>query len=261
MGVSTRFIGKIGDDPEGVFICEEFQKEGVDVSQLIVEPNTLSRAVLVLVDQTTGDCCFTLCTETCSPLTVSDLNRKEITSAKVLHLDDADEPSIQAAKWAKAAGVCVVFDGTWHNEFLMDLLPLVDIPIVSDVFVQGWMPDAPAEVVVQRLCDFGARIAVVTFGECGCVAKWEKGIFAFPAFPVDAVDTTGAGDAFHGAFIYSTLQDWRVEETVRFASAVAALNCRQLGGRSGLPTLEEAHRFLANPPCAFNPIPIPFPPS
>lgn len=245
LGVSTRYVGRAGDDPEGVFIREEFQKEGVDVSRFMLEPNVFSRAVLVLVDQNTGERCFTSRRETNTPLTVSDLDRQEIESTKVLHLDDADEASVQAAKWAKAAGVTVVLDGTWHSDALVELLlPLVDIPIVSEVFAQGWMPDAPPEAVVGRLCELGARIAVVTLGERGCVAQWEGDPLTFPAFPVDVVDTTGAGDAFHGGFIYGVLQDWDAVEIVRFASAVASLNCRQLGGRSGLPTVTEVHQFL-----------------
>lgn len=245
LGVSTRFIGRVGDDPEGVFIRDEFQKEGVDVSQLMLEPNVFSRAVLVLVDQTTGERCFTSRRETNTPLAISDLDQQEIVSAKVLHLDDTDETSVQAAKWAKAAGVTVVLDGTWHSEELTEqLLPLVDIPIVSEAFAEGWMPDAPPEAVVEELYEFGARIAAVTLGERGCVAKSEAGILTLPAFPVDVVDTTGAGDAFHGGFIYGVLQNWSVTEIVRFASAVASINCRQLGGRSGLPTLKEVHQFL-----------------
>lgn len=249
LGVSTRFIGRAGADPEGVFIREEFQKDGVDVSRFMLEPNVFSRAVLVLVDQTTGERCFTSRRETHTPLSVSDLDRQEIESAKVLHLDDADEPSVQAAEWAKAAGVTVVLDGTWHSEELVDLLlPLVDMPIVSEVFAQGWMPDAPPEAVVERLCELGARIAAVTLGERGCVAQWEGEPLALPAFSVDVVDTTGAGDAFHGGFIYGVLQDWDAAEIIRFASAVASLNCRQLGGRTGLPTVEEVHQFLAQFP-------------
>ena len=249
LGVSTRFVGRAGNDPEGVFIRDEFQKEGVDVSRFILEPNVFSRAVLVLVDQDTGERCFTSRRETNTPLGISDLDRQEIESTKVLHLDGASEASIQAAKWAKAAGVPVVLDGTSHSEELMEqLMPLVDIPIVSEVFAEGWMPGAPPEAIVEGLYEFGTRIAVVTLGERGCVAKSEAGILTFPAFPVDVVDTTGAGDAFHGGFIYGILQDWSVTEIVRFASAVASINCRQLGGRSGLPTVEEVHQFLEASP-------------
>ena len=245
LGVSTRFIGRVGDDPEGEFIREEFRKEGVDVTRLMLEPNVFSRAVLVVVDQATGERGFTSRRETNTPLTASDLNRQEIASAKVLHLDEANEVSIQAAKWAKAAGVTVVFDGTRYSEMLTELLlPVVDIPIVSEAFAQKWMPGAPPEAVVEGLCEFDARIGVVTLGERGCVAKWDAELLTFPAFPVEVLDTTGAGDAFHGGFIYGVLQDWSVAEIVRFASAVASINCCQLGGRSGLPTLEEVHQFL-----------------
>ena len=245
LGVSTRYVGRAGDDPEGVFIREEFQKEGVDVSRFMLEPNVFSRAVLVLVDQATGERCFTSRRETNTPLAISDLDRQEIESARVLHLDDAEEASVQAAKWARAAGVTVALDGTWYSEELEELLlPLVDMPIVSEVFAQGWMPGASPEAVVEKLYEFGARIAAVTLGERGCVAKSEAGVLTFPAFPVDVVDTTGAGDAFHGGFIYGVLQDWDAAETVRFASAVASLNCRQLGGRSGLPTVNEVNQFL-----------------
>ena len=245
LGISTRFVGRAGDDPEGVFIRDEFQREGVDVSRFMLEPNVFSRAVLVLVDQETGERCFTSRRETNTPLAISDLDRQEIESAKVLHLDDADEASVQAAKWAKAAGVAVVLDGTWHSEVLMEqLMPLVDIPIVSEAFAEGWMPNAPPEAVVEGLYEFGARIAVVTLGERGCAARWEEGLLTLSAFPVDVVDTTGAGDAFHGGFIYGVLQGWSAPEIVRFASAVASINCRQLGGRTGLPTVEEVHQFL-----------------
>ena len=217
LGVSTRFIGRAGNDPEGVFIRDEFQKEGVDVSRFMLEPNVFSRAVLVLVDEATGERCFTSRRETNTPLAISDLDRQEIAAAKALHLDDADEASVQAAQWAKEAGVTVVLDGTWHSEVLVEqLLPLVDIPIVSEAFAKGWMPDAPPEAIVEGLYDFGARIAVVTLGERGCVAKWEKGPLTLPAFPVDVVDTTGAGDAFHGGFIYGVLQGWSAPEIVRF---------------------------------------------
>ncbi|HIC18226.1 TPA: carbohydrate kinase family protein [Candidatus Poribacteria bacterium] len=244
LGIPTCFIGKVGDDLDGQFIKEEFEKEGVDTSQLEVELGRLSRTTLVLIDQETGERCFTTHLSTCTSIGLKDTDREKITLAKILHLDDADQVSIQAAEWAKAAGASVVFDGTWYRESLLDLLRFVDVAIVSDVLVQKWMPGMSPEIITQKLCDFGVRMAIVTLGNQGCVARWNQSTLAFSAFPVDVVDTTGAGDAFHGGFIYGLLQDWNPEKTIQFASAVAAINCRSLGGRSGLPTLETVEQFL-----------------
>jgi len=244
LGIPTCFIGKVGDDLDGQFIKEAFEKEGVDTSQLEVELGRLSRTTLVLIDQETGERCFTTHPSTCTSIGLKDTDREKITLAKILHLDDADQVSIQAAEWAKTAGVSVVFDGTWYRESLLDLLRFVDVAIVSDVLVQKWMPGMSPEIITQKLCDFGVRMAIVTLGNQGCVARWNHSTSAFSAFPVDVVDTTGAGDAFHGGFIYGLLQDWNPEKTIQFASAVAAINCRSLGGRSGLPTLETVEQFL-----------------
>lgn len=248
LGVASRFVGRVGDDDDGDFIRGDFEGEGVDSSRIQVETGAVSRIALVLVDQATGERGFTARPESCRPLTVDDLDRGEIAGARVLHLDDADEPSMQAARWAKEDGTCVVFDGTWNHEDLDAFLPLVDVPIVSEPFVEAWMPGASPREVVDRLWGYGPRVAVYTLGEKGCVIRWEEGAFDFPCFPIDVVDTTGAGDAFHGGFIYGLLQEWDVEQTVRFASAVAALNCRQLGGRTGLPDRGEVDEFLRDTP-------------
>jgi ribokinase len=101
LGISTSFVGKVGDDPDGQFIKEEFETEGVDTSQLEVELGRLSRTTLVLIDQETGERCFTTRLPTCSSVDLNDSNREKISLAKILHLDDADQVSMQAAKWAK----------------------------------------------------------------------------------------------------------------------------------------------------------------
>lgn len=245
LGASTRFIGRIGDDDDGRFIRTSLEGEGVDTGCMIVESGALSRISLVLVDQQSGERCFTSRPETCAPLIPADLCREDIASARILHLDDADAISLQAARWAREAGVLVVLDGTWVHEDLDQLLTLVDVPIVSNKLADRWMPSATPEEVVRRLAGGGARIAAMTLGERGCVVLVDNELLTFPAFSVDVVDTTGAGDAFHGGFIYGLLQGWGIEEIARFAAAVAALNCRQLGGQSGLPTRDEVEDFLA----------------
>lgn len=244
LGIPTEFIGLVGDDVEGFFIRDELVQQGVGTSRLQVMPGHLSRIALVLVEQNSGERGFIARPETCPPLKPEELKAEEITCARILHLDDADEASIQAARWARQAGVEVVFDGTWPHAHLEKLLELVDYPILSEILAKRWMPGAEPEKVAERLCAFGGQSAIVTLGERGCVVRGRGHGFEVPAFPIEVVDTTGAGDAFHGGFIYGLLQGWGIGETVRFAAAVAALNCLRLGGRTGLPSLREVEEFL-----------------
>ncbi|MFQ6039245.1 MAG: carbohydrate kinase family protein [Candidatus Poribacteria bacterium] len=246
LGAKVSFIGKTGDDPDGDFIRDELLKEGVDVSHFITASGAKSRVVLVLVDQYSGDRCFIPRVETCSPLKIDELDKDFITSARILHLDDADEASIAAAKWAKEAGIRVVYDGSWYTKSACELLKLTDVAIVSKMFANEMAPGTPFTEVTQRLFAVGAKIGIVTLGEKGCVVTHSAETFQYPAYhQIDVVDTTGAGDVFHGAFIYGMLQDWEVKKMVAFASAAAALNCLKLGGRAGIPNLKEVIDFLS----------------
>ena len=246
LGATTSYVGKIGDDPDGDFIRAELEKEGVDTAPCVVVPGALTRVALVLVEEATGERGFTTRPETCPDLGPTELNRETITNARILHLDDADDACMQAARWAREAGNTVVYDGTWLHDDLDEFLPLVDIPIVSEPMVRRWMPGATPQEVVDHLASYNDGICVYTLGAQGAIARWRNGTFIYPAFAVEVVDTTGAGDAFHGAFIYGLLQHWSVDDILCFASAVAALNCRQLGGRSGLPDVSMVEEFISD---------------
>ena len=245
LGAATSYFGKVGDDADGDFIRMELEQEGVDTAPFVVVADALTRVALVLVEEATGERGFTTRPETCTDLGPTEIDYETITNARILHLDDADPACMQAARWARDAGRTVVYDGTWLHEDLDAFLPLVDMPIVSEPMVRRWMPKATPQQVVDRLCGYGAQIAVYTLGARGAIVRSSEGTFNYPAFPIEVVDTTGAGDAFHGAFIYGLLQHWSVTDIIRFASAVAALNCRQLGGRSGLPDLSTVGGFIA----------------
>jgi sugar/nucleoside kinase (ribokinase family) len=81
-------------------------------------------------------------------------------------------------------------------------------------------------------------------GHEGAVAFVKGELVYVKGFEVRAVDTTGAGDVFHAGFIYGLLENWEIEEILRFANAVAAFKCQDLGGRKGIPTLDEVQKFL-----------------
>ncbi|MEM7029474.1 MAG: PfkB family carbohydrate kinase [Chloroflexota bacterium] len=252
LGAKTEIIARIGDDDAGNFIRKEFINEGVGVTRLINETNTVSHLATVLVDEADGERTFISRGSTSSPLQPEDIPQAMITSAKALFVDNVDNMTLQAAQWARAAGVWTVLDPKRNFEAMKPILGLIDVPIVPEKFAREWMPGKPLAAATERLRDMGAKIAVVTCGDQGCIASWDKGTFAFPAFPIEVVDTTGAGDAFHGGFVYGLLQEWTIEDIVRFASAVGTLNCRSLGGRTALPNRAEVDDFIAKHQAVFS---------
>jgi ribokinase len=85
---------------------------------------------------------------------------------------------------------------------------------------------------------------VITLGSKGSIGLSDQGIVHHKAFPVTAVDTTGAGDVYHGAYIYGLLQNWDMYQCMRFASAAAAIKCKEIGAQTGIPHLEAVHNFI-----------------
>ena len=245
LGARARLIARIGDDDAGDYIRGALLDEGIDASQLLVEAGGESHVSVIVVDEPSGDRSIMTRLPTGKPVAADDIQRDDIASARVLFVDNINAATLQAAEWAREAGKHVVLDPSRPYAEIKPLLKYVTVPVVPEAWARAWLPGCPVGGVAERLCQEGAEIAVVTLGERGAVASWDGQTQAFPAFAVDVVDTTGAGDAYHGAFMYGLLQGWDVPRMARFAAAVGALNCRALGGRSALPSLDEVERFLA----------------
>jgi len=103
---------------------------------------------------------------------------------------------------------------------------------------------APPLALASHLIESGARTALITMGELGVLYHDANQTKVSPAFQVKPIDTTGAGDVFHGAYIYALLQDWDIDKALRFANVAAALSCRKLSGSGGIPSLEEVMLIL-----------------
>ncbi len=243
LGAETRFVGKTGDDGEGDFVLGELVRFGVDVSCLR-RGTGHSRVATVLVDEHSGERGFLSWPESFPPLSAAELAPEDVAGADIVLIDDGDEVGLQAALWARQAGAVVVFDGTWQSDRLDDFLPLVDHAVVGEFFARRWLPGADDDTILRRLTDLGAGTAVLTLGERGCVALHGGARLGCPAFDVCVVDTTGAGDAFHGGYIAALLEGLDLPERLSFAAATAALNCRALGGQQSLPTREEVDALL-----------------
>jgi len=244
LGARAKIIARIGDDDSGNYIRCVLGEEGVDASQLLVEPGSESHVSVILVHEASGDRSIIARPPTGKPVSPQEFRREDITAARLLFIDTLNDATLQAARWAKEAGMKVLLDPALPYAEIKPLLKYVDVPIVPEYWARDLMPDGAPAAVAERLHDEGAEIAIVTLGERGAVAAWDGGTQAFPAFPVDVVDTTGAGDAYHGAFLYALLQDWDLPRMARFASAVGAMNCRAMGGRNALPTRHEVDQFI-----------------
>lgn len=252
LGASTRFVGKTGDDSESDFASAQLAGLGVDLAGLRRTRGTCRRAT-VLVEEHSGERGLLSWPESFSPLAARDLNSADVAGASVVLIDDADDVGLQVARWARAQGSLVVFDGTWQSEHIEAFLPLVDHAVVSEFFARRFLlPDADNDsdndAVLDRLLDLGAGTAVVTLGAAGCIARSGTQHLTCPAAPANVIDTTGAGDAFHAGYIRALLDGADLAHRLRFASATAALNCRALGGQQGLPDVPEVEQLLQRTP-------------
>jgi sulfofructose kinase len=246
LGARTGYVGVLGDDEEGRFLYDRFVQERVDVTCLRMRADVGTNVCLLLVEQATAHRAI-LCHQRvgASALTLDDADRAYIQSARVLHLDGQFLPAaIQAARWAREAGRKVCFDANHPRPGLEELLPMVDWMVVAEPFPAAYTGLSNPEDAARQLLSIGAEVVVVTQGEHGCQVWAVDEQFRAPGFSVQAVDTTGAGDAFHGAFIYAMLQGWDLNQVATFANAVAAINCQTLGGRRGLPTVAEVQALL-----------------
>ena len=246
LGASTAYVGKIGDDVAGRFIKEEFDQYGVDSEYMKMETGAASLASMILVDESTGQRTI-MAGRSPIQLDSAEVPAKLVTSARYLHLDTTcRKAALAAAQIARDAGITVVLDADSLSrpQEIEELMRQTDFLIASKVFTEELTGVSDPQAALKLLSEYGPSVTVVTLGEKGSHTLAAGRSFHTPAFPVDVVDTTGAGDVYHGAFIFGLLREWKLEKTAEFASAVAAMSCTRLGGRTGIPDLEEAIDFL-----------------
>jgi ribokinase len=157
---------------------------------------------------------------------------------------------IRAARIARAAGIPVVADfESSHLPRFAELLALVDHLIVSENFARHLTKAKSPARAAAKLWHQERSAVVVTCGAAGCwfVDARTKQARPVPAFRVKAIDTTGCGDVFHGAYAAALARGMSLEERLRFASAAAALKATQHGGQAGIPTLSKVNSFLRLP--------------
>jgi len=175
------------------------------------------------------------------------LRKKDICSGKILHLDGHDiRAALQCARWAKEEKIPTVIDLDKVEPLTSELIKEIDFVVTSARFPTLFTGLSDREKALIELQKHTPGFLCVTLGHEGAVTFVNGELVYVKGFEVRAADTTGAGDVFHAGFIYGLLENWEIEEILRFANAVAALKCQDLGGRKGIPTLEEVQKFLGS---------------
>ncbi len=254
LGARTGYIGTCGCDAAAQMKLAFLTCDGVDVSRVMRRETPEDQVVLVCVNEHTGERVFTFRDRLdAQPLEVAELDRDYITSAGFLHIDGFHyAAAMQAAAWMRAAGKPVMLDASKADgpmdeparAHMRTLVAVTDVLISGAGFAQALSGKPDRREAMAGVLALGPRVFVQTEGEDGCYTLTAQEYFHTPAFRVAVVDTTGAGDVFHGAYLVGLLKGWDTHQTAEFACAVAALKCTHLGGRSGIPRLEEVMAFL-----------------
>jgi len=242
LGVKTAFAGIVSDDEAGTEIIKGLKAEGVDTRGLKVKKGGSSQTAFIIVSRN-GLRTIIWRRPDVPALAPKDVKASLIMGADFVLLDGLMmKASLKAASLARRLKIPVMLDAGRFREGMLQLAALSDYIVSSEEFARG-LGLTPRETLL-RLSSLGPGAATVTLGKKGSITWSDGKIFTQRAFRLKAVDTTGAGDVFHGGYIWGLLNGWDMKRTVRFASAFAALKCLRPGGRSGIPTLRRTLEFL-----------------
>jgi sugar/nucleoside kinase (ribokinase family) len=247
LGLRTAFVGAVGDDREADAALQPLRAAGVALRGIQQVPSGATRRAFILVEDETGERTVLERRHPTTRLDVAALEPDAIAGSRGLLVDTTDiAASVAASHIARSAGTLVFLDADDPSQTLDALLPLVDFAIVSQNFAEHLSGSGPIAAGLARLSAAGPAVAVATLGERGAIAVQGTRTVEARALRVEAVDTTGAGDAFRAGWIVATLAGDPLEGCLRVANAVAAISCTRAGAQGGLPTPEELERFLAD---------------
>lgn len=248
LGVRTGWLGLIGDDENGRLIQKAFTDDGMDLSGIEIVKGERSSMTWIPVDAEGERCIYMFpnVNGTLSPHQVRSRFAAHIQRAKHFHTEASQLPIApvrEAIQVANQAGVRVLFDLDVAPSFfaqmnlgtqtdLTALLKNVDVLKPCKAAAREMTGESNWDRIADKLLALGPATVAVTQGAEGCLISNRKERVHVPAFKVDVVDTTGAGDAFMGGLSYGILQRWDFVRVGTFANACAALCCTKVGARA-----------------------------
>jgi len=249
LGFKAAYAGRFGSDSEGEFGLQTLADEGVDTRFSERREGARTQIAFILIDERSGE--RTVIWHRDSKLEYGKDDAPTVAAGltKILHADAHDPFAVtEMAKTARRSGAIVTIDIDDMSDGAAAMLPLVDVLNSSAEFPQRatGIDDYRAALTELKM-RFGSPVVGMTMGERGALVLADGVFIESPSFavPGGCKDTTGAGDAFRVGLIYGILGGAEIEESLKYANAVAALKCRQLGARTALPNENELLSFLA----------------
>jgi sulfofructose kinase len=247
LGAKVELWSRVGDDNAGAIIKAGLKAERVDIRAVESFEDARSSTSAIIVDDHAERMIVGM-RDTSMPTSTSWLPLERISQADAILADLRWlEATRTAFEHARKHGVVTIIDAdVGAREALPEILELSDYAIFSSAALRELFRDGDDDARLMRVLARGPKHAGVTLGAQGYIWREADGSSgAQPGFTVDAVDTTGAGDAFHGAFALGLAEGRDTADCARRASAVAAIKCGRLGSRAGLPSSDELDAFLA----------------
>lgn len=255
LGMKTSFCGVIGDDIFGKMITDDFKYNHVDTSHLIVEEGKRSNFCVCITERADKNKTIISRPGECREVEAEDIDEEFIRSSRMLHVGFVNEGIRKAANIMHQSGGKVSVDAAYYKPYVYENYDIFDIFIGSEYYFDGLLQDMNIDKdmlqndedkfkVMRYVQSKGPEIVIFTFGAEGCMGVYGENTFSLPAMEIPVVDTTGAGDVFHGAFDAAYLNGLDVVSAAKYATGVSSIKCTQMGGRAGIPDSETLEIFL-----------------
>ena len=234
------FSSILGDDEYGTRIKESLKQEGVDISQVVIRPESLSQIAFILVQPDNGQRTIFWRRPTGQPLSPEEVPEEYLQRARVLHTDGLlIDAALKAARTAQRYQIPTVVDAGTLRDGMLELARESNVFLASEKFGQALTGGDSPDKACQKLAELGPDVTAITLGERGFVARINGKPVHMEAYPAQPVDTTGAGDTFHAGFIHGLLSNWDAEKSLAFGAWTAARVVEHIGGRAGIPAASD----------------------
>ena len=250
LGYRAKYVGKVGGDETGSFSLASIESEGVDVGDVVTVPGVTNQLAMIVVDERDGERTILWHRPAELETRPEELTAEKVAVGRILLIDGHDTAgAARAADIAHEHGVLVVLDAESVKEGTADVVARTDVLLASREFPRRFTGDPNLDRAFDKLREAGPRVIGMTLGWLGSLVMGADGsAVSCASYDVDVVDTTGAGDTFHGAFLHGLLSGWSAERTLSFSNAAAALSCTAPGARGGVESMEQVLDLMKRGP-------------